>query len=287
MVSDRSKVDISNVEPTVFWVVALKSEAKSIISHFKLDHQSGNSIFPIYRNDKLGHSLIVSGVGQINAAAATTYLASESDAPPWAAWINLGIAGSMDGEIGKLYQGIKITNPTKEKVFFPGYRFSKIVSSAEIQTLDYPKPAKKNGVLHDMEASGFIDFATRFSCNELVFSFKVVSDNSEQDMKLIDKTMVNSLIGNRLQQLDALLNEIITLSKLEKQRLQNPDEVEEVFKRFHFSVTRRNQLIQKLRKWKVQFPNRSINDLVKEAKTAADVIRNIDDALTDLKFDWT
>ena len=99
--------------------------------------------------------------------------------------------------------------------------------------------------------------------------------------------MVNSLIGNRLQQLDALLNEIITLSKLEKQRLQNPDEVEEVFKRFHFSVTRRNQLIQKLRKWKVQFPKRSINDLVKEAKTAADVIRNIDDALTDLKLDWT
>ena len=287
MVSDKSKVDISNVEPTVFWVVALKSEAKPIISHFKLDHQSGNSIFPIYRNDKLGHSLIVSGVGQINAAAATTYLASESDAPPWAAWINLGIAGSMDGEIGKLYQGIKVINPTRKKVFFPGYRFSKIVSLAEIQTLDYPAPVKKNGVLHDMEASGFIDFATRFSCNELVFSFKVVSDNSEQDMKLIDKMMVNSLIGDRLQQLEALLDEIITLSKLEKQRLQVPDEVEEVFKQFHFSVTRRNQLIQKLRKWKFQFPNRSIGDLVKEAKTAADVIRNIDDALTDLKFDWT
>ena len=287
MASDSLSVHSPYFEATVCWVVALKSEAKPIISYFKLDHKSGNSIFPIYKNDKLGHSLIVSGVGQINAAAATAYLASESSAPPWASWINVGIAGSADGEVGKLYQGIKITNPTKEKVFFPGYRFSKIVSSAEIQTLDYPKPAKKNGVLHDMEASGFIDFATRFSCNELVFSFKVVSDNSEQDMKLIDKTMVNSLIGNRLQQLDALLNEIITLSKLEKQRLQIPDEVEEVFKQFHFSVTRRNQLIQKLRKWKVQFPNRSINDLVKEAKTAADVIRNIDDALTDLKFDWT
>ena len=120
MVSDRSKVDVSNVEPTVCWVVALESEAKPIISYFELDHQSGNNIFPIYRNDKLGHSLIISGVGQINAAAATTYLASESDAPPWAAWINLGIAGSMDGEIGKLYQGIKVINPTKEKVFFPG-----------------------------------------------------------------------------------------------------------------------------------------------------------------------
>ena len=164
-------MDVPSVEPTVCWVIALKSEAKPIISHFKLDRQSGNSIFPIYRNDKLGHSLIVSGVGQINAAAATTYLASESGAPPWAAWINLGIAGAMDGEIGKLYQGIKVTNPTKEKVFFPGYRFSKIVSLAEIQTLDYPDQVKKNGVLHDMEASGFIDFATRFSCNELVFMF--------------------------------------------------------------------------------------------------------------------
>ena len=287
MVNNRSKVDVSNFEPTVCWVVALKSEAKPIISHFKLVHQSANSIFPIYRNHKLGHLLIVSGVGQINAAAATAYLASESGAPPWAAWINLGIAGSLDGDIGKLYQGVKVTNPTKEKVFFPGYRFSKIVSLVEIQTLDYPNSVKNNGVLHDMEASGFVDFATRFSCNELVFSFKIVSDNFEQDMKLIDKMMVNSLIGNRLQQLEALLDEIITLSKLEKQRLQVPDEVEEVFKQFHFSVTRRNQLIHKLRKWKVQFPNRSISDLVKEAKTAADVIRNIDDALTDMKFDWT
>jgi hypothetical protein len=51
----------------------------------------------------------------------------------------------MDGEIGKLYQGIKVINPTKEKVFFPGYRFSKIVSLAEIQTLDYPAPVKKMG----------------------------------------------------------------------------------------------------------------------------------------------
>ena len=211
-------------------------------------------------------------MGQINAAAATAYLASESSAPPWASWINVGIAGSADGEVGKLYQGIKVTNPTKEKVFFPGYRFSKIVSLAEIQTLDHPSSVKKKGVLHDMEASGFIDFATRFSCNELVFSFKVVSDNSEQDMKLIDKTMVNSLIGNRLQQLDALLNEIITLSKLEKQRLQNPDEVEEVFKRFHFSVTRRNQLIQKLRKWKVQFPNRYSQTLGAKKATLLDKV---------------
>ena len=44
---------------------------------------------------------------------------------------------------------------------------------------------------------------------------------------------------------------------------------------------------EKFRKWKVNFPNRPTSDLVKEARTAADVIRNIDDALTDLKFDWT
>ena len=175
----------------------------------------------------------------------------------------------------------------KKKVFFPGYRFSEIVSLAEIQTLDHPSSVKKKGVLHDMEASGFIDFATRFSCNELVFSFKVVSDNTEQDMKLIDKTMVDSLIGNRLKELGILLDKIIILSKLEKQRLKIPDGVEEVFEQFHFSVTRRIQLIEKFRKWKVNFPNQPTSDLVKGARTAADVIRNIDDALTDLKFDWT
>ena len=87
--------------------------------------------------------------------------------------------------------------------------------------------------------------------------------------------------------LEILLDKVIILSKLEKQRLKIPDEVEEVFEQFHFSVTRRTQLIEKFRKWKVNFPNRPTSDLVKEARTAADVIRNIDDALTDLKFDWT
>ena len=118
----------------------------------------------------------------MNAAAATAFLASKTNVPPWAAWINLGIAGSVDGEIGKIYQGIKVRSPDKNKIFFPGYRFAKILELMEIQTVDRPCPSVKNGVLHDMEASAFVDVATRFSCNELTFSFKVVSDITETDL---------------------------------------------------------------------------------------------------------
>ena len=65
MASDSLSVHSPYSEATVCWVVALKSEAKPIISYFKLDHQPGNSIFPIYKNDKLGHSLIISPDGKV------------------------------------------------------------------------------------------------------------------------------------------------------------------------------------------------------------------------------
>ena len=276
----------SNLGPNICWVVALKSEAKPLISFFKLDLQSGNNIFPIYKNDKLRYALVISGVGQVNAAAATAFLASKTNVPPWAAWINLGIAGSADGEIGKIYQGIKVRSPDKNKIFFPGYRFAKILELMEIQTVDRPCPSVKNGVLHDMEASAFVDVATRFSCNELTFSFKVVSDITETDMTFINKELAGSLIEVNLHIIQALLLEIDILTQLEKQRLQVPAEIEEILGKFNFSVSRQNQLIRKFKKWRVVFPTRTVDDLIDGSKTAKDVLKYLDNHLTDLKFNW-
>ena len=157
----------------------------------------------------------------------------------------------------------------------------------EIQTVDRPCPSAKNGVLHDMEASAFVDVATRFSCNELIFSFKVVSDITETDMAVINKELAGSLIKVNLHIIQALLLEIDILTQLEKQRLQVPVEVEEILGQFHFSVSRQNQLIRKFKKWRVVFPTRTVVDLIGDSNTAKDVLRNLDQSLTDLKFNWT
>ena len=82
-----------NQTPDICWVIALKSEANPIISEFKLSLLSNESLFPIYKSREHNHALVISGVGQINAAAATAYLASRCHAKKWTAWINIVIAG--------------------------------------------------------------------------------------------------------------------------------------------------------------------------------------------------
>ena len=75
------------------WVVALKCEAEPIIQYFKMDCYINTGPFSVFCDREKEHWLVLSGVGQINSASATTYLSEISDAPPWAGWINIGIAG--------------------------------------------------------------------------------------------------------------------------------------------------------------------------------------------------
>ena len=98
--SDKNSFDET---PDICWVIALKSEAIPIISQFKLSLLSNELLFPIYKNQKIRHALVISGIGQINAAAATAYLASQCNAEKWTAWVNVGIAGYSEGSIGEIF----------------------------------------------------------------------------------------------------------------------------------------------------------------------------------------
>ena len=128
----RDKNDLDQM-PDICWVIALKSEASPIISEFKMSLLSNESLFPIYTNRKLRHALIISGIGQINAAAATAYLASRCHAQKWTAWINIGIAGYSEELVGEIFQAIKVTNFANSRSFFPGYRFTNLYPDNSIQ----------------------------------------------------------------------------------------------------------------------------------------------------------
>ncbi|MEO0417063.1 MAG: hypothetical protein AAF226_19170, partial [Verrucomicrobiota bacterium] len=65
--------------PRIFWVVALRPEANPIIQHWGLKHSAALSSgsFQVFAHpDKNNHFLIISGVGKVNAAAATAWLAA-------------------------------------------------------------------------------------------------------------------------------------------------------------------------------------------------------------------
>ena len=70
--------------------VAQQHEAKPIIKYFHLRRYKHNSPFPIYLSD--AYTLVVSGEGKLNTAAAVAYLASHFPNTTNNPWLNIGIA---------------------------------------------------------------------------------------------------------------------------------------------------------------------------------------------------
>ena len=64
---------------SVRWVIALKAEAEEIIKNYALERVATKP-FPVYKNTDIDIWLVLSGIGQINAVAAATYLFVKSDA---------------------------------------------------------------------------------------------------------------------------------------------------------------------------------------------------------------
>ena len=89
------------------FIVALQAEARPLIDKFKLQKSTKFKTFRIFHNTK--HRLIVSGIGQVQAAAATGFLLGllKDKAE---ALLNVGLAGH-----GKLTMGTYIFGKSYRK----------------------------------------------------------------------------------------------------------------------------------------------------------------------------
>ena len=92
----------------VHLIAALPAEVKPLISRFNLQRVQPDRVFPVYRNRHI--SLVVSGVGKVNAAAASAFLYALNGFPNSAVWINLGIAGHKDLALGDAVLAHRITD---------------------------------------------------------------------------------------------------------------------------------------------------------------------------------
>ena len=238
------------------WVVALRAEAVPIIEAFNMKIFSNDLLYPIYLNQDNGHALIISGVGAIKSGAAATFLKVYLSIQNYAAWINIGIAGYFEDAKGELYQAIKVSYQDTGNTFFPGMRFSRILKSEVLRTVGKPQKDFSEPALYDMEAAGFCEISTSFSCNELTYVFKVVSDGPNHSSNLLTKKSVSNLIENQLPKIFEISDAIEKLVAVEKKRIHIPIEAQEILKTIHFSVTNRNVFINTYRRWKAKFPNK-------------------------------
>ena len=268
------------------WVVALQCEARPLIKMFNMKSLSNRLLFSIYVNYNNGHVLVVSGMGMVKAAAASMFLKEKLLIGGFAAWINIGVAGYFKGKRGALYQALKVTNRDNNKSYFPGLHFSKIVPGTSLYTVSTPEKKYSEPVLYDMEAAGFCELVPLFSCNELTYVFKIVSDTPHKPLSILTKKIISELININGETIFKLVEAIEKLVKEETSRLKVSDEVQEMLGSLHFTETNRFRFEKTYKRWRSAFPERALIDQKQPPSSAKDLIHKLENELLIKAENW-
>lgn len=226
-------------------VVALASEARPLIDYYGLTLQCGVRAFPIYAKDNL--RLVVTGIGKVQAAAGTAYLAG-FDLNQHRPWLNVGIAGHRNLPTGTATFAHKITDHATKRSWYPPQVTNMPGTGVHITTYDQPVSDYPESLVCEMEAAAFYSVASRFSSGELVQCCKVISDNALSHVTDITPDLVKELIGN---QLNAISRSVQALSDLSGGFARYDDsqiDVDQYYKYWHFTAAQKVQLREALRK---------------------------------------
>lgn len=245
---------MSEFEPVIHWVVALQPEAQALIRPLQLNHskpQSGAG-FPVYESKDGRNKLIVSGIGKVASAAATSWLGAQGDPSIPGAWINFGIAGNQKVEIGSTLRAGRVTDQASNRSWYPVavWPASKDpFPTSEVVTVDLPQsgyPESRKTV--EMEASGFLPTALRFSSIELTQVVKVISDNEESGISDLNPGKVGELCEAAVPELLAWSEVLREIAGEEMARILPPPGVVETWEKLRFSETEKHRL-SRLTRW--------------------------------------
>ena len=255
-------------------ITALPAEARPLIDHFGLHTKSTSGGFRIHEGD--GMALVISGPGKVTAAAATALLAARLEPGIQAAWLNIGIAGHADREIGQGLLAHRIMDRASGQNWYPPRVFDLPLASTGLLTVDTPENDYAQDVAYDMEASGFYPVAARFSTSELVQCYKVISDNHRQGTDSVTAQHCKQLLAARLGDIARLVD---VLGNLQQQRHDRHDALEGISKltgQWHFSVSQQHQLADLARRWRALLPDQPFwLDSLKTHDSATQVLNSL------------
>ena len=268
------------------WLVALKAEAKPIIKALNLERITTYVTYPIYKDKANMNWLVISGVGQKNAASAARFLKDLSCAKRWSVWVNIGIAGSSIGRYGTLFLIDKITQVSSNQCFYPRSVVKTKLRKGELMTVDKPMFKYLNLPLVDMEAAAFVEVVGKFSCRELVVVMKVVSDGPHNPASNLTSMAVSELISKNIPSIFEYLEKVLSLADLEKERFKMPSEYEDILVKWHFTVAQSYELKKLITRYRVAMPSLDIIDRIKESKSSREVIKFLRNDLEKYEIDW-
>lgn len=192
-------------------ITALPCEAQPLINHFRLKKQTA-STFKVYQNDTI--TLIVSGIGKLRSAIATTYLLTTIDDLSSTFLFNIGICGSSKKDpIGTPFLIHKIVDHSTQKNYFLDIPPHDDFKRAVLETFDQPVLNTNQTTSHlvDMEAFGYYTAAMIFLPKRHVQCLKIVSDHLEDGH--FDKFFISDLIQQNITIIETLIENTIHKSK--------------------------------------------------------------------------
>lgn len=171
------------------FVVALSAEARPLIDALKLKRLIDKP-WPYYSNGE--DHLILTGIGQLNAAAACGWMIGHEPTLARVPWLNVGIAGHADLPLGSLCWVERLNY--KHGNLYPALHIRSALIGRALQTIEEASTNYPDNSLLDMEGLAFYLSCSRFVPIELLHLLKVVSDNRENSIQAIDKAMTSALI---------------------------------------------------------------------------------------------
>lgn len=268
-------------------VIALQCEAQPLIDSFRLKRDSSHHVFPIYTNDNI--TLVICGIGKINAANACGYLAGmqcTADKTP-AAWLNVGIIGGASLPVGDIFLAHSIKDRTTQSRFYPAILFKLPCTTYGIITADSPETEYHEDTPVDMEGAGFFSAATRYSTVELIHVIKIVSDNKKYSAENLDKQQATRLVSKKMGIIEKVIGELQNLCLAENKTFTHQLAIQWFFAKWHFTRTQQHQLKLCLQRWQALGEEANqLKDSVSALDSADNVIKLINSLIDDCHYQF-
>lgn len=204
----------------IYIVCAFYHEARPFIERLNLSKTIGKTYFDKYEGNNI--SAILSGIGKMNSAVATSRLIPQNGVSENDIIVNIGICGSQTDKIGSCFLINKLIDSDTNESFYPDILFKHPFMEGTLITTSKPEYRSLNksskvdnqseNLLYDMEGSGFYEAASKFFSPHQIYLIKIVSDNltkekitGEYVQHLVDEHIENIVffLGNVEKSLNA------------------------------------------------------------------------------------
>ena len=253
----------------IYVETALYQEAHGFIRELELKKNTAYAPFEVFDNENAGIRLVVTGVGEIAAAAVVAAVCAQDGADAADFLINIGCcaaanAGADSGcetvdsgmdsgygaahaaQIGDLYVCHKITEQATGKTFYPDILYRHPWKERELVTGMQPlQRAAAHGALYDMEAAAVYQAGIRFFSPDRMLFLKVVSDFGIAGQERMTAEALTGLLEQHVKEVVAFLTNLREAAD-EEETLRNDgilqeDEtvLERLFAALHCSQTMR------------------------------------------------